>query len=291
MTILAIYNIKGGVGKTATAVNLAYLSAREGYRTLIWDLDPQGATSFYFRVRAKVKGGAKKLIAGKRDLEKVIRGTDFESLDLLPADFSYRNLALLLGRAKRPEERLARLLIPLAPHYDYVFIDCAPGSSLVSESVFVAADALVVPTVPTTLSLLTLERIRKRIAKMERRQPRLFPFLCMVDRRRGLHRDVRDQVFADGEFLSAQIPYASVVEKMGLHRAPLATFAGGSEPALAYEALWEEIKGRLRREKDEREPAPRDEDAIKTDHPVPAGDETGMDDGGPRATSTRDDPR
>jgi len=56
MRILASYNIKGGVGKTATAVNLAYLAANAGMRTLVWDLDPQGAASFYFRIKPKVKG-------------------------------------------------------------------------------------------------------------------------------------------------------------------------------------------------------------------------------------------
>jgi cellulose biosynthesis protein BcsQ len=244
--ILAVYNLKGGVGKTATAVNLAYLSAREGHRTLVWDLDPQGATSFYFRVRAKVKGGAEKLVAGGRELDELIRGTDYEILDLLPADFSYRKLDLVLERTKKPARQLAQLLVPLVGRYEHVFIDCAPGFSLVTESVFVAADVLIVPTVPTTLSLLTLDRIRKRVARMERRRPLVFPFLCMVDRRRALHRDIRDRVLANGGFLQAQIPYSSAVEKMGLHRAPLATFAGASEPALAYQALWSEINDRLR---------------------------------------------
>ena len=63
MLIIACYNIKGGVGKTATAVNLAYLTAGFGARTLVWDLDPQGAASFYFRIKPRVKGGAKNLLA------------------------------------------------------------------------------------------------------------------------------------------------------------------------------------------------------------------------------------
>jgi cellulose biosynthesis protein BcsQ len=265
MTILAVYNIKGGVGKTATAVNLAYLSAQGGKRTLVWDLDPQGAASFYFRVRAKVKGGAKKLVAGRRELTESIRGTDFEALDLLPADFSYRNMDLFLERARKPTRRLGRLLAPLASRYEYIFIDCTPGYSLVTESVFEAADALVVPTVPTTLSLLTLDRIRKRLGKMERRRPSLFPFLCMVDRRRTLHREVRDRVLASSGFLRTQVPYASAVEKMGLRRAPLATYAGGSEAALAYATLWNEIQDLLRPASEGRQQAEEDTDATTAD--------------------------
>ena len=96
MQILASYNIKGGVGKTATSVNLAFHSAHEGARTLIWDLDPQGAATFYFRVRPKIKGGSRALLKGRHDLADLIKATDHENLDLLPSDFSYRTMDLLL---------------------------------------------------------------------------------------------------------------------------------------------------------------------------------------------------
>ena len=96
MTIVAIYNMKGGVGKTTSAVNLSYLSATSGARTLLWDLDPQGGATFLFRVRPKVKGGGEALVSGKRDLHDAVKASDFDNLDLLPSDFSYRNLDLLL---------------------------------------------------------------------------------------------------------------------------------------------------------------------------------------------------
>ena len=105
MKVIATYNIKGGVGKTATAVNLAWLAAQEGAPTLIWDLDPQGATSYYFRIKPRIKGGGKKLLQGKRDLDGYIRGTDYHWLDLLPADFSYRNMDILLDHTKNPEQQ------------------------------------------------------------------------------------------------------------------------------------------------------------------------------------------
>jgi cellulose biosynthesis protein BcsQ len=186
--VFATYNIKGGVGKTATAVNLAYLAAASGARTLIWDLDPQGAATFYFRIRAKIKGGGKKLVRGRSDLDFLIRGTDFEGLDLLPADFSYRHMDLALEKTKKPTKRLARLLQPLAAEYDYLFLDCAPSISLVSESVFVAADALLVPTIPTTLSLRTLDQLCRYLDERQRRRPMVMPFFCMIDRRKSLHR-------------------------------------------------------------------------------------------------------
>jgi chromosome partitioning protein len=96
MRIYATYNIKGGVGKTTTAVNLASLAAESGLRTVLWDLDPQGAASFMFRVKPRIKGGGKAIIGGKRSLDETIKGTDFDNLDLIPADFTYRNMDLLL---------------------------------------------------------------------------------------------------------------------------------------------------------------------------------------------------
>ncbi len=243
MKVFATYSIKGGVGKTASAVNLSYLASLEGANTLVWDLDPQGATSFYFRIRPKVKGGGKRLIRGKTEIDPLIRGTDFENLDLLPADFSYRNLDLFLDHTKKPGTRLKRLLRPLAEEYDVLFLDCAPNISLVSESVFQATDALLVPIIPTTLSLRTLEQLAKHLKKSKLDTP-VLPFFCMVDRRKKLHRETCEQA-GEGpyQFSQAAIPYSSLVEQMGLRRAPLATYAHRSAPARAYRQLWGEVRG------------------------------------------------
>lgn len=244
MKTLAVYNIKGGVGKTTATVNLAYLAAREGFRTLVWDLDPQGAASFYFRIRPKVKG-VPRLIRRRSDLRLRVRGTDFELLDLVPADFSYRNLDLLLILNRKPKKTLRKLLRPLRGSYDVVFLDCAPSISLVSESVFFAADALLVPTIPTTLAMRTLEQLTAYVATL-RRRPQIVPFFSMVDRRRSLHRGLsEDGAAAGASFLRARIPVSSIVESMGVHRAPLPVFARGAVATSAYEELWKEIKERL----------------------------------------------
>ncbi len=181
MKIFATYNIKGGVGKTSTAVNLAYLAARDGYRVLLWDLDPQAAATFLFRVRPRVKGGGKALIQGTRSLDGAIKGTDFENLDLLPADFTYRNLDLLLDAAKKPARKLGRLLAPLRSEYDVVFLDCPPSISLLSESVLHAADTLLVPLIPTTLvgpDARPADRFHRRL----RRRPAGYPRVLLHDR-------------------------------------------------------------------------------------------------------------
>jgi len=246
MKVLASYNIKGGVGKTATAVNLAHAAARAGQRVLVVDLDPQAAATFYFRVKPKVKGGGKGLVSGKRDLDDLIKATDFERLDLIPADFSFRNLDLLLDAEKKSKKRLAKLLKPLSDDYDLVVLDCPPSVSLVSEAVFHAADALVVPLIPTTLSLRTYEQLLAFRAEEKLDDLALLPFFSMVDRRKNLHREIVDRFPDDHpEALTVHVPYASVIERMGTERAPLAAFAPRTAVAGAYELLWAEVARRL----------------------------------------------
>jgi chromosome partitioning protein len=246
--VLGVYSIKGGVGKTSCAVNLAYLAASAGCRTLVWDLDPQGAASYFFRVKPRVKGGGKALLRGKRALDDVIKGTDFERLDLLPADFSYRNMDLLMGAAKtRPRRQIQRLLKPLLGEYDYVLLDCPPSISLMSENIFFAADALLVPLVPSTLSARTLEQL---LAFLHKRDAfgalRVLPFFSMVDAESKLHTDTIARLRAEHpEVLAARIPLAAEVERMGLQRMPLPAYAPSNAVSGAYRALWDEVEESL----------------------------------------------
>ncbi len=247
MKIIGVYSIKGGVGKTSTAVNMAYLAAAEGNRTLLWDLDPQGAASFYFRIKPKIKGGGKALLSGKRELDDVIKGTDFDLLDLLPADFSYRNMDLLLEGAKRPTRQLHRLLRPIRREYDLVFLDCPPSISLMSENIFRAADALLVPLIPSVLSVRTLTQLTEFLEQNRSHgKLRLVPFFSMVDPARPLHLDTMARLAEQyPELLNASIPQAPEVEGMGLHRMPLPAYAPSNIAARAYQSLWAELGATL----------------------------------------------
>jgi cellulose biosynthesis protein BcsQ len=245
MKVLAVYNIKGGVGKTAAAVTLAHLASEAGHTTLLWDLDPQGAASFYLRVRPHLEGGGHKLLK-RREIDHHIRTTEFESLDLLPADFSYRHLDLDLSEYNKPTRRIRKLLDEVAVDYDYVILDCAPSISLVSESVFAAADALVIPTIPTLLSLRTLGQIVRFFKEHGLEHVKLLPFYSMVDGRKTLHRAiVSDSSEIECDMLVTCIPYAADVERMGLRRAPLTSYSKTSAAAQAFRDLWEEIQARL----------------------------------------------
>src|SRR5215467_15331117 len=84
MSAVAVYNLKGGVGKTTAAVNVAYLAAASGQRVLLWDLDPQGASSFILRVRARVSNLRSKAFECGAAFAEAIKETDYQNLDLLP---------------------------------------------------------------------------------------------------------------------------------------------------------------------------------------------------------------
>ncbi len=241
--VLATYNIKGGVGKTSAAVNLAYIAARDGFPTLVWDLDPQGAATFLFRVRPKVRGGGRKLIRLRSDVRGLIKGTDHPGLDLLPSDFSYRHMDLALNRFKRPTTRLSRVLEPLADEYEYVILDCPPSISLVSESVFRTADALLVPIIPATLSARTYEQL----AELVKGGPQVLAFFSMLDIQKSLHRDLMAELRTLHRFtmLGAGIPSSDEVERMGVERDAVGAFAPNSVAARSYEALWWDISRRL----------------------------------------------
>lgn len=244
MAIIASYNIKGGVGKTSTAVNLAFIAAQNNYKTLVWDLDPQGASSYYFRVKPKVKGGSKALIAGDRELDGLIKATDYKNLDLLPADFSFRNLDLVLDERKKPTQRLKKLLSPLTKEYDYIILDCPPNISLLSEAIFETSDILLSPIIPTTLSLRTLEQLKKYLKDNKLKHLKLLTFFSMADRRKKMHRDIM-QTLADThpDILQSIIPYASDIERMGWERMPLGAFVNKGHSLAAYQTLWQEILG------------------------------------------------
>ncbi len=241
MKTVATYSIKGGVGKTTAAVNLAAAAAEQGVRVLLWDLDPQGAATFSLRVKPKVKGGAGTMVGRHGELGRHLRGTDLPSLDVVPSDFSMRHLDVRLDDVKHPARRLAELLDPEAEHYDLAILDCAPSISLVSESVFGAADALLVPTIPTPLSARTLGQLTDFLVEWEA-PPAVLPFFSIVDRRRKLQRTFIEQLRAEWpHLLHAELPNSTVFERMGTERAPVTSFAPRSAAAESVRALWQEI--------------------------------------------------
>jgi len=243
MTTLAIYSNKGGVGKTAAAVNLSYLAAQTGAKTLICDLDPQGSATYYFRVKPKLKSGARGFIRGGKQIYRSIKGTDYNNLDLLPADFSLRNLEVSFDNLKRSKIRLRKILKPFKAEYDFIFMDCPVTIGLLAENILNAVDYALVPLIPTTLSVRTYGQLLSFCSKNDYETGKIYTFFSMVDRRKKMHRDIIATVSkAYSGVLQSFIPYLALIEKMGIYRAPVAEFSPASVASRSYQNLWDKIQ-------------------------------------------------
>jgi chromosome partitioning protein len=240
MTSMALYNLKGGVGKTAASVNLAYLAAADGLKTLVWDLDPQGSASFYLHAQAG-KNDAKQWLSDAGNLEKLIQDSLFENLWVIPSDLSARNADLLLDEGKQSRKRLKNMLGQLK-QFDLVILDCPPGISLLHENIFAAADIILMPNIPTTLSIRSYETVLQYFKENELDAAKLKCFFSMVDHRKTLHHEIMQTFYSKKIFLKNYIPYLSDVEKMGVHQQPLFEFANSSYAAGCFRDLWKEIR-------------------------------------------------
>ncbi len=238
MAAVAVYNIKGGVGKTTIAVNLAWSAAtRSARRTLLWDLDAQGAASFLLGhdgAGAEGAGRAVSLFTGDAKPKLLIVPTAYPRLDLLPADPSLATLERELHDLGK-KKLLAKLVGDLAKNYDLIVLDCPPGLGDLAEQLVRAADLVVVPVVPSELSRRTLASVESFVNAKEARAVPLLPVHAMVDRRRRLHRDA-----VTGSDWPA-VPMASAVEQMAERRAPIGTFAARTAAGQAFEQLWQRV--------------------------------------------------
>ena len=241
MKILAIYSGKGGVGKTATAVNLSSVIAKSAQRVLLCDMDSQGAASFYFKCLPNKKYNSKKLLDGKFD--KYIKKTEFAHLDLLPAHFSFRNLDLALSRVSEKGRANALLSVfrPLKHAYDYMVLDCPPTLTILGENIIEAADLVITPVIPTSLSVLALQRLLKLFKKKKVSQKKIVAFFSMVEKRKTMHNLFLEEYGINSLFLSTRIPFMAEIEKMGLFRNPVGADGKVSPAAEQYERLWQEI--------------------------------------------------
>ena len=241
MIVIALYNLKGGVGKTASCVNFSYLAAKEGYKSLLWDIDPQGATSFYYKAKPKVNLGIKKLISKDANLDAAIMQTSYDYLDIIPADNSTKSFDIMVEEMKGNKNRLKNILKQLEGEYEFVFIDCPPGFSALSENIFNAADIVLMPVIPTTLSVRTYNMVKDYFKEKELDQAKLMCFFTMTDLRKNMHNEIMGQLNKDKRFFANYIPYLSDVEKMGVHKMPIEEFAKSSYAAKCYKELWTEI--------------------------------------------------
>lgn len=239
MAVVAIYSLKGGVGKTTLAVNLAWCAAAlSARRTLLWDLDPQAASTWILGGDGAARDQAQAVFTRDVAVERLIRPTGVERIDLIGADTSLRSLDRVFHELDK-KKRLAKLVASLDTEYDRLILDCPPGLTETSEQVMRAADLIVVPVIPSPLSTRAFDEVVRHLGDRRGKVP-LLPVHAMVDRRRRLHADA---IAAQPDW--PVIPMASLVEAMAARRAPVGAFAPRSAAAKAFAGLWQAVERRI----------------------------------------------
>lgn len=240
MATVAVYSVKGGVGKTTLAANLAWCSASISCReTLLWDLDASGGAAFLLGVDPKKKKQADSVFSRKNEPRELVRKTEYSRLHILPADESIRSLdnqLMQIGKKKR----LTKLNDAMAKKYDRIVLDCPPVLNELSTQIMRAADLVIVPLPPSPLSTRAFELVAAEVKSIGKKRPPILPVLSMIDMRRTLHRQARGQS-PDWPV----IPLASAVEQCAVRQQPVGAFAPRSPAAQGFAQLWTAIERKL----------------------------------------------
>ncbi len=240
MAVIAVYSVKGGVGKTTIAANLSWCAAALSKRqTLLWDLDAAGGAGFLFGVDPRKKDQALSIFSQKSQPDELVWASGVDNLDILPADESLRSLdSFLVTLGKR--KRIDKLAQALSKDYDRIILDCPPVLNELSAQTIRASDLIIVPLPPSPLSSRAFDTVVRELRTNHKQHPPILPVLSMFDSRRKIHKEVRD---ASPDW--PIIPMASVVEQMGVRREPLGCYAPNSPAGQAFAKLWVAIERKL----------------------------------------------
>lgn len=240
MPSIAVYSVKGGVGKTTFAVNLAWCAASISRRsTLLWDLDASNGSGFLLGVDPKKKRSARSIFADERHPAKLVHATQYPNLSLLPADESIRTLDRQFAKIGK-RKKLAKLVAALGKDYERIVFDCPPVLNEISAQVMRAADLVIVPLPPSPLSTRALDQVVAEVRGSGKSHPPILPVLSMMDMRRSLHKDTRE---ANPKW--PIIPLASAIEQCAVLRKPVGEIAPRSVAARGFAQLWTAIERKL----------------------------------------------
>ena len=250
MKKIAVYNIKGGVGKTTTSVNLACFLARAGLSVLLWDLDPQGGSSYFFSRQNENAHTHCRLFDKYITIYDVIHSTVSYEIDLISNDPYFSDM--FINKASKiasinfgNHELFSETLKEVNDDYDVCIMDCSPGRFLIHENIFQAADLLLVPNVPAPLSVYCNTMLMDSLQK-EEPHCRILSFYNMVQLHKNLHKQYLDNRHNEGaRMLNNYIPFYSDIELITHTRESLFHSVKESRATGFYHTLWLEICERM----------------------------------------------
>lgn len=249
--IISVTNQKGGVGKTTSAINVAYYLAKSGKKTLLLDFDPQGnATSGLGIDKQALNGTMSEVILEEKTLQDVILPTEFENLFVAPSTPELANGEVKMAGMERKFTRL-RNAINNGPTFDYIIIDSPPSLSLLTVNGLVAAQYVLLPV---QAEFYALEGLGQLLETMKLIRQGLNPTIdligvlpTMVDSRTSLSQQVLAEISKHfpAKVFATTIPRNVRLAEAPSHGVPIGVYDRFSKGARAYKAVTKEIMERV----------------------------------------------
>ncbi|WP_086931002.1 ParA family protein [Agarilytica rhodophyticola] len=241
MITIALYNLKGGVGKTTTSVNMAFLAAQAKRNTVLWDCDPQAAASWFLGADGQQKKAIKLFNKGAPIGSLEVK-SPYSRLTLIPADLSLRNVEAEFEGKQRARKFFSKIVEPLSENTSILIFDCPPTLSPSTEYILASVDLVLVPIIPSPMSVRAATQVVDFFAKKKSAPEKIVGFFNMVDLRRKLHNETLSTAKKlPLQMLKTFIPMDSAAEAMSHRREPLVSYSSNGRAAHAYRRMWKEI--------------------------------------------------
>lgn len=254
--VICVTNQKGGVGKTTTAVNLSYYLAKDKFRTLLIDFDPQGnATSgLGFEKNGKTPLGVtmSEVFAGTKSLSEAIHSTKYKNLSIAPAIPELANVEVEIATANRRFTRLRDAINTVSANYDYIIIDSPPSLSLLTVNGMIASNYLLLPV---QTEFYALEGVAQLLESMKLVMKQANPNLkllgvvaTMYDKRTSLSSQVYAEIqkYFKALAFATKIPRNVRVAEAPSHGVPIGAYDKFSKGAKAYKEFTKEVEERTK---------------------------------------------